>query len=257
MSAFVLCAHAQAFGQSAPPATSPPELRIVDHGADGVSVAAASADVRDVLEALASRFAFPIVNVERLPGTLIEVRFDRVPVARVVDQLLRHAGASYVMAYRSDRLVPTRLLVSGVGPGIAVPGGSPRRASLATFELAGGEPPVPAAPPVDGDDEKARKMDEERAREAEKTLEEREAEVERTLREEGEQVPPRAPRMNREPPVVALPDAPRPTFLPTRPVERPLNIQPQIITIPAGARGENPLAAGITPPPKDPASRQQ
>jgi hypothetical protein len=103
---------ASASRRAGPAAARTPPLTVFHDGQGVVTVLSDQASIREVLVVLSKWFHFPIVNLESIPDTRSPIRFEQVPVAQVVDRLLRSVGLNYVILTNPRTFVPTRVVAA-------------------------------------------------------------------------------------------------------------------------------------------------
>jgi hypothetical protein len=132
-----------------------PSLTMVHDGGGLVTVVSEEASLREVLLLLSNWFRFPIANAERIPETRTAMRFERMPVAQVVDRLLTTAGLNYVLVSHPDTMVPVRVVA---GPRLAATG-VPPPSNAPVYQVAppgyGSPMSMPTPTPIDVDPQMA------------------------------------------------------------------------------------------------------
>lgn len=87
-------------------------LVLVHDGHGAVTVMADQASTREVMALLSRWFGFPVVNSEAIPDARGTMRFDRIPVAQLVDRLLRSASLNYVILTNPQTSVPSKVVAA-------------------------------------------------------------------------------------------------------------------------------------------------
>jgi hypothetical protein len=105
-----------------------------------------------VMGLLSRWFGFPVVNPEAIPDARGTMRFDRMPVAQLVDHLLRSASLNYVILTNPQTAVPSKVVAAPLSAAVAA---APPAPMTPANELGPTTPGWPGAgnivyPPVNG-----------------------------------------------------------------------------------------------------------
>ncbi len=136
----------------APTASADVQLRI-DHGR--VTLHATNATVREILEEWARVGQTHIVNVEKVPGSVVTLQLDDVPEAVALDTLLR-AVSGYLAAPRPIEVANLshfdRIVVIPTSTSAPSAAAAPTRSEPAAFQRPGFPPGFGARPPFPSPD---------------------------------------------------------------------------------------------------------